>query len=106
MALVLGKSPYIKPPNPEKLFLCTETRYQIAQRHNEHAKVLRMFQEYLLVTLHTPITNKIIQSIPTIFDYLFKTYGDVTPQELQYLTAQVESMNFPLNGHLNTVFTF
>ena len=34
--------------NPEKLVIGgTETRYQIAQRRNEHAEALRMFQEYL-----------------------------------------------------------
>lgn len=82
-----------------------------------------MFQEYLGVecallqqivaavepkyikALRNPVTNKIVQSIPTIFDYLFETYGDVTPQELHHLTTQVESMNFPPNEPVDTFFT-
>ena len=35
-----------------------------------------------LQALHTPGTNKLRQTIPQIFDHLFATYGDVTPQDL------------------------
>ena len=45
--------------------------------------------------LRNPITNKITKTIPEIFEYLFDTYGDVSPQELRMLTQQVESLNFP-----------
>ena len=58
-----------------------------------------------LKAIRNPVTNKIIHSIPDIFDYLFETYGDVTPQELRHLTTQVESMAFPLNEPVDTVFT-
>ncbi len=36
---------------------------------------------------------------------MFETYGDVTPQELCHLTAQVESMTFPPNEPIDTIFT-
>ena len=44
--LVPDNTPYIKPQNPGRLMIeGTETQYQIAQRRNEHAEALRMFQE-------------------------------------------------------------
>ena len=114
--LVPGNTPYIRPVNPGRLIIeGTETQYEIAQRRDEHAEALRVFQEYpgveraliqqivaavepkYLKALRNPVTNKITQSIPIIFDYLFETYGDVTPQELRHLTTQVESLNFPPN---------
>ena len=93
--LVLGNTPYIKPTNPGQLVIDgTETQYQITQCRDEHTEALRVFQEYLgvehaliqqivaaikpkyLKALRNSVTNKIIQSIPSIFDYLFETYGD------------------------------
>ena len=44
--LVPGNTPYIKPANPGRLVIDgTETQYQIAQRRDEHAEALRVFQE-------------------------------------------------------------
>ena len=50
------------------------------------------------------VTNKLVQSIPTIFTYLFGIYGDVTPQELQHLTSQVKLTNFLPNEPVDTLF--
>ena len=58
-----------------------------------------------LKALRNSVTNKIIKSIPEIFHYLFETYGDVSPQELRALTLQVESLNFPPNESVDTIFT-
>ncbi len=58
-----------------------------------------------LKALRNSVTNKIIQSISRIFDYLFETYGDITPQELRHLTSQLESMHFPPNEPVDTIFT-
>ena len=55
--------------------------------------------------LRNPITNKITKTIPEIFDYLFDTYGDVSPQELRMLTTQVETLTFPPNEPVDTIFT-
>ena len=122
--LVPGNTPYISPIHPGRLVIDgTETQYQIAQRRDEHAEDLRVFQEYLgverallqqivsalepkyLKALRNPVTNKIVRSIPEIFDYLFETYGDVTPQELRHLTAQVESLTLPPTEPVDTIFT-
>lgn len=122
--LVPGNTPYIKQPNPGRLIIDgTETQYQIAQRREEHAEALRLFKDCIgveraiiqqivaavepkyLKALRNPVTNKITQSIPDIFTYLFETYGDVTPQELRHLTTQVESMSFPPNEPVDTIFT-
>ena len=58
-----------------------------------------------LKALRTPGTNKITKTIPEIFDYLFDTYGDVSPQELRMLTTQVEALTFPPNEPVDTIFT-
>ena len=122
--LVLGNTPYIKPPNPGRLVIeGNESHYQIMQHRDKHQEALRMFQECLgvkraliqqivsaveskyLKALRNPVTNKIVQSILAIFTYLFETYGDVTPQKLRHLTTQVEQMNFPPNEPADTLFT-
>ena len=43
--------------------------------------------------------------MPEIFEYLFDTYRDVSPQELHMLTTQVEALNFPPNEPVDTIFT-
>jgi len=122
--LVPGDTPYIRPTNPGRLqILGTETQYQIAQRRDEHDEATRLFREVIgveraiiqqiisaiepkyLKAIRNPITNKITKSIPEIFEYLFDTYGDVSPQELRMLKAQVESLNFPPNEPVDTIFT-
>ena len=122
--LVPCNTPYIKLTNPGQLSIeGTKTPYQIVQRCDEDTKALCVFQESLgverallqqilatvepkyLQALGNPVTNRIIQLFQTIFDYLFETYGDVTPQKLRHLTTQVESMNFHPNKHIHTIFT-
>ena len=123
-ALVPGNTPYIRPENPGTLQIQgTETKYQISQRKEEHQEATRLFREVnavertliqqivaaveekYLKALRIPGTNKIGKSIPEIFEYLFDTYGDVSPQELRMLTAQVEALNFPPNEPVDTIFT-
>ena len=122
--LVPGDTPYERPVNPGELQLeGTETQYQIAQRNREHVEATRLFRETLgvertiiqqivgaiepkyLKALRNPLTNKITKTIPEIFEYLFDTYGDVSPQELQMLTKQVESLTFPANEPVDTIFS-
>ena len=122
--LVPGNTPYIRPENPGRLQIeGNETQYQIAQRREEHQEATRLFREVLAVekvliqqivaaiepkylkALRNPITNKLTRSIPDIFTYLYDTYGDVSPQDLRMLTAQVESLTFPPNEPVDTVFS-
>ena len=61
-------------------------------------------EDKYLKELQNPVTNKITKPISDIFDYLFDTYGDVSPQELKMLTTQVESINLPPNEPVDTLF--
>ena len=99
------------------------TQYAIAQAQDEHAEVTRLFREVIgveqalrqqlvaavepkfLCTLQTPGTNKLTQTIPAIFDHLFSTYGDVTPQDLQELTTHVEAPSFAPQEPVDTIFS-
>ena len=54
--------------------------------------------------LRLPRTNKITQVIPEIFEYLFKTYGDVIPQDLRELMTRVENITLPPEEPVNTIF--
>ena len=122
--LVPANTPYERPQDPGRFIIeGTETQYQIAQRRDEHAEDVRLFRQVLgveraliqqivsaiepkfLKALRNPVTNKITKSIPEIFEYLFDTYGDVSPQELKMLTSQVEALNFPPNEPVDTIFT-
>ena len=121
--LVPTADPYIHPGNPGLLQVEQGlTQYAIAQARDEHAEATRVFREVIgvehairqqLVTaiepkylraLHTPGTNKLTQTIPVIFDNLFLTYGDVTPQDLRELTARVEALVYPPQEPVDTIF--
>ena len=122
--LVPSNTPYERPRNPERLQIeGTETQYQIAQRNQEYQEALRLFREVISVeraiiqqmvaaiepkylkALRNTVTNKITKTIPEIFEYLFDTYGDISPQELRMLTTQVETLTFPPNEPVDTIFT-
>ena len=57
-----------------------------------------------LRALRLPGTNKITQTIPEIFEHLFQTCGDVTPQDLRELTARVENITLPPEEPVDTIF--
>ena len=115
--------PYVRPENPGRLQLPEGlTQYQIAQQRDEHLEATRVFREVIgvdralrqqivaaiepkyLRALRLPGTNKITQTIPEIFDNLFQTYGDVTPQDLRELTARVENITLPPEEPVDTIF--
>ena len=116
--------PYIRPDNPGRLQVEPGmTQYAIAQARNEHAVATRVFREVIgaeralrqqivtavepkyLRALRTPGTNKLTNTIPAIFEHLFSTYGDVTPQDLRELTTRVESLSFPPQESVDTIFS-
>ena len=98
------------------------TQYEIAQARDEHAEETRVFREVIgverairqqLVTaikpkylhaLRSPGTNKLTQMIPEIFENLFSTYGDVTPEDLRELTARVRGLIYPPQEPVDTIF--
>lgn len=51
------------------------------------------------------ITTRITRTIPEIFDYLFKTYGNVTRQELSELKQRVETRQFIASEPVDVVIT-
>ena len=87
-----------------------------------HVEAMRVFREVLRVNqalrqqivaaiklkykraLRLPRTNKITQMIPKIFEYLFQTYGDITPQDLKELMTRVENITLPPEERVNTIF--
>jgi len=123
LTLVPNGAVYVRPANPGRLqLLQTMTQYAIAQARDEHAEATRVFREVLgveralrqqivtavdpkyLRALRTPGTNKLTHTIPEIFEHLFATYGDVTPQDLRELTARVEALVLPPQEPVDTIF--
>ena len=116
--------PYIWPDNPGRLQVEQGmTQHAIAQIRNEHAEATRVFREVIgvkralrqqivtaverkfLCALRTPGANKLTHTIPAIFEHLFSTYGYVTPQDLRELMTRVESISFPPQEPLDTIFS-
>eukprot|EP00957_Ditylum_brightwellii_P075956 5773879-Ditylum_brightwellii.AAC.1 len=62
-------------------------------------------KKHSVCSARNTVTNKITQSIPHIFSYLFDAYGDVSPAHLQDLCKHVE--NFLCDPHkpVDTIFT-
>ena len=58
-----------------------------------------------LKALQDGVTNKLNQSIPAILQYLFDTYGDVSPQEFINLRHQLETMTHDPQDPVEFVFT-
>ena len=98
------------------------TQYEIAQARDEHEEETRVFREVIgveraiqqqLVTaiepkylraLRSPGINKLTQTIPEIFEHLFSTYGDITPQDLREFTARVEGLIYLPQEPVDTIF--
>ena len=53
-------------------------------------QIVSAIKPKFLQALKNPVTKQITCIIPQIFTYLFDTYGDVTPVELNELKKKVE----------------
>ena len=99
-------------------------QYEIAQARDKHAEEMLVFsavigvERALYQELATAMelkylrplqqlgTNKLTQTISKIlFDHLFSTCGDVNPYNLCKLTAKVESLFFPPQEPVDTIFS-
>ena len=118
-----GTQPYVRPTLPSLNILPTDTQFQIAQKRHQYAEDLRQFREVngveraiiqqivgaiepkYLRALRDQKTNKISKTIPEILKYLFDTYGDVSPRELQQLRNQVENIVFDPSEPVDTIFS-
>ena len=118
-----GAVPYVRPALPRLDVLPTDTQFQIAQKRHQYGENLRQYREVngveraiiqqivgaiepkYLRALRDINTNKITKTIPEIFKYLFDTYGDVSPRELQQLRNQVENIVFDPSEPVDTIFS-
>eukprot|EP00957_Ditylum_brightwellii_P103968 7921723-Ditylum_brightwellii.AAC.1 len=119
-----GAATYVYPLNPGQLTVtATSTQAQIAQLHDQHEEALHLccevtniectfIQQFIkaidakyLSAIRNLVTNKITQSIPCIFSYLFDAYGDISPAQLQELCNQVENFFFDTHKPVDTIFT-
>ena len=123
-AAIPGTAAYTRAPNPGALVIPQgSTQYEIAALRDTHAEETRLYREMLAVertliqqivsavdgkflkAIRNAHTNKIVLSIAEIFDYLFDTYGDVTPEELSELYDTVKNMVFNPKEPVDTIFT-
>ena len=65
---------------------------KITRLSSTKQKFFLVIEPKYLKALCNSITHNIIKSIPQFFDYLFKMYGNISPQELRALTAEVEAL--------------
>ena len=114
--------PYVRPALPVLNIQPTDTQYQIAQQRHQYAEDLQQYREVqamertiiqqivaaiepkYLRALRDKGTNRINKSIPQILQYLFDTFGDITPKEFKQLRDQVESMIFDPTEPVDTIF--
>ena len=116
-------TPYLRPVLPVMDVSNTDTQYILAQKRLEHDTKLAQYRELVameriliqqivnaidakfLKAIRSKTTNKINKTIPEILTYLFKTYGDVSPQELMSLRSEIEHMTFDPKEPVNAIFT-
>jgi hypothetical protein len=119
-----GAAAYMHPLNPGQLTVTsTATQAQITQLWDHHEEALCLFWEVTNVehtliqqivkkidakylnAIRNLVTNKITQTIPSIFSYLFDAYGDVSPSQLQDLQNQVKTFLFDPHEPVDTIST-
>ena len=114
---------YVRPVLPQLNITPTDTRYQLEEKRHQYQKDMELFREVNAVestiiqqivsaitqTFLEPFINKttggINNSIPDILEYLFKVYGDVSPNELARMKQKVEEMTYEPSEPIDTVFT-
>ena len=116
-------TPYIKPRQPTLRLTNSDSQYVLAEKRHTYDKNLQVYKECVameriliqqiinavepkyLKPLRDSVTNKLNQSIPNILQYLFDTYGDVSPQEFLTLRHQLETMTFDPQDPVDVIFT-
>ena len=68
-------------------------------------QIINAVEPKYLKPLQDGVTNKLNRSIPAILQYLFDTYGDVSPQEFINLRHQLETMTYDPQDQDNVIFT-
>eukprot|EP00957_Ditylum_brightwellii_P211195 15365875-Ditylum_brightwellii.AAC.1 len=99
------------------------TQYQIAQARDQQEEEINLFREVTsmertiiqqivkdldtkyLMAIWNPVTNKITKTIPEIMEYLFDTYCDVSPAQLQELCQHVKNITLDPSEPVDTIYT-
>ena len=116
-------TPYTKPSQPTLRLTNSDSQYVLAENRHTYDRNLQAYKECItmerlliqqiinavepkyLKPLRDSVTNKLNQSIPNILQYLFDTYGDVSPQEFLTLRHQLETMTFDPQDPVDVIFT-
>ena len=119
---LISPTAFIRPVHPGVLVIIPGTAPQMAQQSKTHQEALRLFNECDNIerTLKQQIVNAIdkvylraiinitTQSIQLhvheIFEYLYRTYGNVTPQKLYAKESEVKSMVYNLQDPIDNIF--
>ena len=67
-------------------------------------QIVNAMESKYLKALQERVTNRIQKQILEILRHLFKTYGDVSPQELLSLRSRIENMVFDPQDPVNKIF--
>ena len=118
-----GTKPYERPEIPVVLEIKGGTVFEIAQQKAEHKEATHLFCRVLgveqsliqqiigaidnnfLQALRIPITSKIDKTIPAIFEYLYRNFGNVIHGNLSDLKDKTKKTSFDVKEPLDTVFT-
>ena len=68
-------------------------------------QIVNAIEDKFLKALCDQTTNRIIMKISEILIYLFDTYGDIPPQEMESLREKIEKMTFDPTKLVNEIFT-
>ena len=121
---MISNVPFIKTPPPGPLVIPPNTTQHMATTMKEsHVESIRAFREAMgvekallqqivtaispkyLAALRDRNTNAITCDIHTVIQHLFGTYGNVTPQTLQYKEQKVKATVYDLRDPIDSIFT-
>ena len=119
---LISQTPFTRPVHPGIIIITPGTAAQIAQENKTHDEQIRLFNEcdtiertlkqqvvnaidnlYLRAIINTT-TQAIQLHLHEIFDYLYRTYGNVTPQKLHARDTEVKNMVYNLQNPIDNIF--
>ena len=67
-------------------------------------QIIEAIDEEYIAALRDPNTDMIHQSIPQIFSYLMRSYGQLSPQHLKQRENEIDNLTYDPATNVNTVF--
>ena len=116
-------TPYIKPRQPVLRLSNNDSQYVLAEKRHNYDRQLTVYKECIAMSriliqqiinavepkylkpLRDGVINKLNRLISAILQYLFDTYGDVSPHEFINLRHQLETMTYDPQDPVDIVFT-